>query len=224
MTYLTRMPLNPARRDTRALLGSPQSMHAAVLAGFPPGAADEPAPLGRVLWRVDQDSRFDVRLHVCSPEKPDLTHLVEQAGWPTTSAWETRAYAPLLDRLAPGQAWAFRLTANPVRRLRVTEGGKRGPVKAHVTADQQLTWLVERSAAAGFAIPPGASGEPAVSVRDRKAVRFAHDDGQITLVTATFEGLLTVTDLNALRVTLTGGLGRAKSYGCGLLTLAPVPQ
>jgi len=42
----------------------------------------------------------------------------------------------------------------------------------------------------------------------------------VTLVTVTYDGLLEVTDPDALRRTLTRGLGRAKAYGCGLLTLA----
>lgn len=38
--YLTQMPLNPQRRATRELVLSPQRMHAAVLAGFLPGAPE----------------------------------------------------------------------------------------------------------------------------------------------------------------------------------------
>ena len=34
--YLSRMYLNPQRRQGRALLASPQKMHAAVLSSFPP--------------------------------------------------------------------------------------------------------------------------------------------------------------------------------------------
>jgi len=102
--FLTRMPLNAARRDARRLLGSPQSLHAAVLASFPPNLQAQE----RVLWRVDRDAAHSALLYLLSPGRPDLTHLVEQAGWPTTSSWETREYGPLLDRLAPGQQWAFR--------------------------------------------------------------------------------------------------------------------
>lgn len=39
-------------------------------------------------------------------------------------------------------------------------------------------------------------------------------------MTVTFDGRLEVTDPAALRRTLTLGLGKAKAYGCGLMTLA----
>jgi CRISPR system Cascade subunit CasE len=41
------------------------------------------------------------------------------------------------------------------------------------------------------------------------------------LSTAVFEGQLEITDTEAMRRSLTGGIGPAKGYGCGLLTLAP---
>ena len=39
---------------------------------------------------------------------------------------------------------------------------------------------------------------------------------------ARFTGTLRVTDAAKLRTALTQGIGRARGYGCGLLTLAPV--
>jgi len=218
VTFLTRMPLNPARRDARRLLGSPQSLHAAVLASFPPNLQAQE----RVLWRVDRDATHSALLYLLSPGRPDLTHLVEQAGWPTTSSWETREYGPLLDRLAPGQQWAFRLTANPVRRVRPAEGG-RGVIKAHVTAAQQVSWLVDRAPANGFQLGRDTGGDPTVAVRDRRSLRFPRQRQTVSLVTASFEGLLIIADADLLRASLVRGLGRAKGYGCGLLTLAPPP-
>ncbi|MCI5956432.1 MAG: type I-E CRISPR-associated protein Cas6/Cse3/CasE [Clostridiales bacterium] len=41
----------------------------------------------------------------------------------------------------------------------------------------------------------------------------------VSLQAATFEGLLTVTDAERFRRTLTEGVGRGKAYGLGLLTI-----
>ena len=41
----------------------------------------------------------------------------------------------------------------------------------------------------------------------------------VTLLQATFEGVLTVTDAAAFRNALTKGIGRAKAYGMGMLTV-----
>jgi len=217
--YLTRMHLNPARRGTRSLLGSPQRMHAAVLCSFPPTNTEGK---GRVLWRVDGEAH-ELMLYVSSPTRPDLTHLVEQAGWPTApDPWQTASLDPLFDRLASGQHWAFRLTANPVRSV-LEPGKSRGKRYAHVTVAQQLDWLASRSSGWGFSISDTA--RPTAEVIARRTVSFdRRSDGhrrQVTVATATFQGTLEVTDAPALAEAMREGMGRAKGYGCGLLTLAP---
>jgi CRISPR system Cascade subunit CasE len=221
--YLTRFQFNTARRSARALLASPQRTHAAVLSSFPgdPTSRDDTGiPGGRVLWRVDQHPH-QVLLYLVSPDRPDLTHLVEQAGWPTTQAWETRKYAPLLDRLATHDRWGFRLVANPVRNRRGTDGG-RGKRSGHITVAQQTAWLLRQAERGGFRVPEGALGEPDVAVHRRDVLTFTRQGQQVTLTTATFEGQLEILDPDALRARLIGGIGPAKGYGCGLLTLAPL--
>lgn len=214
-TYLTKVQLNPQRRAGRALLGSPQSMHAAVLAAFPGRLSDRSDQ--RVLWRLDP-APGAIHLFVVSPEEPDLTHVIEQAGWPTLPTWETRAYQPFLDRLASGQSWAFRVTANPTRSVPAAGGG-RGKRVGHVTVAQQQEWLITRSTAAGFEIPG-----PGPVVREREVAQFRRAAGRVTLARATFEGQLVIKDADLLRQALLGGLGSAKAYGCGLLTLAPLQR
>ncbi|HLT11065.1 MAG TPA: type I-E CRISPR-associated protein Cas6/Cse3/CasE [Micromonosporaceae bacterium] len=216
--FLTRMAINTRRRGARTLVASPQAMHAAVMAGFadkPVGGQGE-----RVLWRLDTYSPHRVLLYTVSPEKPDFTHLVEQAGWPTTQAWETRCYQRLLDGLQPGQRWQFRLTANPVRAGR-REGWHDTKPLGHVTVEQQERWLIDRAEKAGFRLVPCAGSEAVdLTVVERSVRRFRRQNGRVTVSTATFEGTLEIVDPAAMRTTLTRGIGRAKAYGCGLLTLA----
>lgn len=210
--HLSQFEINPARRGARLLLGSPQAMHAAVLSGFPGGAA------GRVLWRVD---RWPHRtyLYLLSDSPPDLTHLVEQAGWPTTQTWRTGDYEPVLDRIAPGDRYGFRLTANPTRSTRV-HPERRSQRVGHVTADQQLQWLLERSDRLGMGLIEG--DEPTVRLVGREVLSFRRGGSTVTVSTATFEGRLVVEDASRLREAIQQGIGPAKAYGCGLLTLAPI--
>ncbi|MEV5559167.1 type I-E CRISPR-associated protein Cas6/Cse3/CasE [Nonomuraea wenchangensis] len=42
----------------------------------------------------------------------------------------------------------------------------------------------------------------------------------VTLQTVTLEGMMQVTDPQLLRQALTQGVGRARGYGCGLISLA----
>lgn len=218
--HLSTFTFNRARRGSQRLLGSPHILHAAVLSGFIDPSAQQ---AGRVLWRLDNQGHNPV-LIIVSPEQPDLTHLAEQAGWPTLdNAWSTRPYDPLLDRIEDGHRYRFRLTANPVHNVR-QEPGKRGTPRGHVTVSQQLDWLIARQEKNGFAaesMTPGGILQPAIIVRDRKLLTFTRRDTTVTLRVVTFEGSLMVTDRSRFVHALTHGIGRAKGYGCGLLTIAP---
>lgn len=215
--HLTQFEINPARRGAQKLLGSPQAMHAAVLAGF----AGDDVDRGRVLWRVDAGPRHTY-LYVSSAARPDLTHLVEQAGWPTTSTWSTGDLGALLDNLAVGQNWGFRLTANPTRSTRIGDRQRSQRVGC-VTAEQQLEWFLTRAAGWGIWVPE-VDGQPSVAVNGRGTRSFRRQGARVTLVVATFDGRLQVTDPDCLRTAMVDGIGPGKAYGCGLLTLAPVSR
>jgi CRISPR system Cascade subunit CasE len=219
--FLTKMPINTRRRAAVKLLSSPQAMHAAVQSGFPPGALE--CAGSRVLWRIDRDTNTEATLYLVSPIEPDLSHLVEQAGWQSGDMWQTRDYLTLLDRLAVGQVWGFRVTANPVFSgyKAGTNWGDTKPL-AHVTVKQQENWLLDRAERAGFRVPDGPHDVASIRVTHRSTLRFAKGGHRVVIATATFGGVLEVIDVDALSRMLTRGIGRAKAYGCGLLTLAPL--
>lgn len=218
--FLTRMQINPRRRGARKLIGSPHAMHAAVNAAFPDA---RPTAEGRILWRLDVHSDQRVLLFVASPDRPDFTHLVEQAGWPTTEAWSTQPYEPLLGSLRAGQRWQFRLTANPVHSARRDGWADTKPL-GHITVKQQEQWLLDRAPKLGFALAPvGQQTEESeydLALVDRSVRRFRRNSDAVTLATATFEGQLEIADPALMSRALTRGVGRGKAYGCGLLTLA----
>lgn len=223
--FFTQMPLNPQRRSTRELVESPQRTHAAVLAGFLPGVSSR----GRVLWRLDSDGPHDLNLFVVSAEMPSFDALAEQAGWSANPVWRTADYGRLLDRLDVGQRWVFRLRANPIRNVRgeqssAGEALRRGSRVPLIKEADQRDWLLSRSSALGFEVVPGASGGANLSVTQSRRRRFGRrSDGEartVTVQTVQYDGVLAVSDAAALRRSLTDGIGSAKGYGCGLLTLA----
>ena len=207
---LTRTYLNARRRGAQRLLGSPQAMHAAILSGFPPGVE-----AGRPLWRVDDDDPLKPTLYVVSQERPDLTHLEEQAGWPTQPMTQSASYDGLLDSLEAGQRWGFRLTVNPTRRVTINGVAK---ILAHVSVEHQTRWLLSRASAIGVSF--GHEEEPHCRLVRRNVRKFRRGGETVTLGVASFDGMLTVTDAGLLRSALVSGIGRAKAYGCGLMTLA----
>jgi len=220
--FLTQMPLNPQRRTTRELVASPQRMHAAVLSAFLPGTSERE----RVLWRLDEPDRHTLNLYIVSATEPSLETMVEQAGWQTQPVWRTADYRRFLDGLESGQRWIFRLRANPVVSVR-PEGGGRGQRVPLARAEEQEAWLLGRASRLGFAVVQGDQGRPNLQVSDRHRDAFRRGWGSdartVTLATARFDGVLEVTDPSALRSTLQQGVGSAKGYGCGLMTLARLP-
>lgn len=217
--YLSRIALNERRRDTMAALASPYKIHAAVESSFPPDESVKE----RNLWRIDRLGN-NLYLLVLSKQRPDFTHVVEQYGWPRSiQKWETKSYTPLIDQIKIGQKWQFRLRANPVHSVRQGDGvqekddAKRGRVYAHVTVRQQEEWLLERANKNGFALTEGS-----FRVIHREVLRFRQKRRQVTLSMATYEGLLEISDVTLFIGALTKGIGRAKAFGCGLLTIVRV--
>lgn len=231
MSYLSRFYLNPQSRGGRKLLGNRQVMHAALMAAFPPDALEQQAH--RMIWRQDQDGHRHV-VYVVSADRPDLTHVIEQGGWQGQVA-ETAEYDRFLNGLSRGQQWSFRLTANPVKSLAAAQG--RGKVVPHVTPAQQIRWLQDRSEGWGFHVlglgdlEKGDRTDPAVAVTRRQDHRFGRRDvshrsskSRVTVRLAQFDGALQVDDVALLKDALVKGMGRAKAYGAGMMTLRPLQK
>ncbi|MFD8262117.1 type I-E CRISPR-associated protein Cas6/Cse3/CasE [Streptomyces griseoluteus] len=248
MPFLSRIRINPLRAESRKLLASPRAMHAAVQGGIP--ATPDQA---RTLWRLDPDNPHRPHLFVLTTDKPDWNHLVEQAGWPDADGehYAIRDYTPLLQHLATGRSFAFRLTANPVQNTsrpdkptarqqeRTERGDTRGFRLGHRTAAAQLNWFLTRTPRWGFEIPAAphqddtrdTDGQPPRDVRITNRQRLSFGKGAVTgkeahvvMNSVTFEGRLRITDPALLTERLLAGIGPSKAYGCGLLTLAPLPE
>ncbi len=244
--FLTRIYLDPHRRGARKLMRSRQTMHAAVLNCFPPGSLD--AAAARVLWRLDRPATRSghplqgspaYALFISSPVPPDPSHIVEAAGYKNDGGVVVRELDRFLDRLEAGQRWGFRLCVNPTFRDKgQLDRAGRKKVLAHVTQEQQTKWVLDRAERCGFKILESADlgGELPVledsqgqrvdgknlliNGVERSLVEFKRGNDLVRLSIATFEGVLEVSDPQALRYAVVNGIGRGKAYGCGLLTLA----
>lgn len=246
--FLTQFPINVTRRETRYMLSSPYRLHAAIEGSFP--AARPVNGNGRVLWRVDRSADGSASLFIVSPTKPSLVGLDEQIGWPDIEPqWQTRDYTKVLNRIAAGQIYRFRLVANPVvSRKRIPDEQGRSKRLPHVTALQQASWLVgakaydevgaeppehlavpreSRAEQNGFSIvrdEVSGMGRMVVSDLHQWSFKQGSSGNNVRLTTVRYDGVLEVRDAERLRHALICGIGRAKGFGCGLLTLAPVTR
>lgn len=211
--FLSKLEVNPMRRQSRRLLSDPQAMHAVIMKTCNPNEGE------RILWRIDEtDSSID--LYIVSPQTPDVHTLNDQIGWENQDP-ESADYDGLLNSLENDQKYAFRLTANPTHVS--TENGVKKRY-GHVTIEQQKNWFLRKASQHGFKIrklgKPEFDDPHDLVVHDRKVKTFRRQGKTVTLNVASFSGSLEVTDAELLRTALVMGIGRAKAYGCGLLTLA----
>lgn len=234
MAYLSRVPINPMRRDAQWLLGSPQRLHASVLSALPRQPAEE-----RTLWRRDDvldvvGTCRRVDLLVLTQTQPSWAGIVEKYGWPDTDAGaaQVRDYSPVLDFVQLGRELAFRICANtssvshdvtkPSPSQAASLGKGRAVRLGHRSVGHQLGWFLERAAGDGdtWGFSVGEVEAPNLTLVERGSLDFRKGGHRVRLSTATFEGVLRITDTARFAAVLLNGMGRGKAYGCGLLTVA----
>jgi CRISPR system Cascade subunit CasE len=174
---------------------------------------------GRILWRVDDHGKL-ASLYILSPVEPNINLIVRDLGEYTEKPCVTKYYAPFLQSLKKDQIWGFRLRGNPTHAVvNASRGNGRSNILGHVTAEQQINWMMNKAHMLGVEIIIK-NNAPMLKISDRRVSSFAHANTKITLNSALFDGVLRVLDPNILAFSIINGVGRAKAYGCGLLTLA----
>ena len=175
-----------------------------------------PGERTRHLWRLD-NLKDALYLLVLSKEKADFTSFCQQFS-PTKDSWETKNYDKLLDNLTDNSKWRFRLTANPT----VSESHKgnngQGKIKACKKVEDHKKWLLNRAGKNGFQL----SCDDFDVVQNKWKVFTKQGHQRISLLSVTFEGILTIINVELFRKALVNGIGRGKAYGMGLLTVIHV--
>jgi CRISPR system Cascade subunit CasE len=220
--FLSKLTVNVTSREFRRDYTDVHRMHRTVMSAFPDVPDHNAARQAHgVLWRLDTAQR-GFTLYVQSHVKPDWTLLAQ--GYLTEPA-QVRDLQPVLDAIQPGRKLAFRLVANPTRSIH-TEGtpGQRGRGKRvpHRKPDKQVEWLARQGERHGFVIPIGANGQADVAPSSTPILRGHKNDEQlITVEPVRYDGHLIITEPEAFTNAVLNGIGRAKAFGCGLITLAP---
>lgn len=195
--FLSRLRLN-RRRAAENWVANPYRVHQRLMMACD---GDD-----RVLFRIDETDT-GTQILVQSRTEPDWAAsfggLSVLAGEP-----EHKAFQP---RLEAGRLYRFRLLANPT----VKRDGRRLGL---LREEDQRAWLARKLAEAGGELS-GCVVVPQGFQRSRKNPR--EDDDAQTHLAVLFEGVLRVADPMRLTEALENGIGPAKGYGFGLLSLAP---
>jgi CRISPR system Cascade subunit CasE len=232
MTYVSRLLLNPRNAAVQRDLANCQKLHCTILTAFPRSEGAGARKHFKVLYRVESDSGIaGIPVLVqseCWPDWHELppTYLADVNGASENPAW--KSLDAVYDQLQVGQTLRFRLRANPTRKICTKTGpddkkrnGKRVPLR---TDEQRLSWLQRKGASGGFELIQVRSSliVPNTRVAPESRSRGTRSaTGTLTFASVLFEGELRITDPGRFRQTLENGIGAAKAYGFGLLSVAP---
>lgn len=224
--YLSRVFLDAAEGATPEgdwILRSPYRLHQAVYAAFDPRERGT----GGILYRREPEMRDGrVVVLVQSECRPDW----ERGFAVELGRAETVEVRPLEHRLRSGQHLPFRLRANPTRRNR---DGKRvaltsqGPHREHARAEMERRgdsaanesrvgefllkeWLRNRLKEAAMDLEFQVTDEGLTEDRPHR----------LQFKSVRYDGVLEVGDPDLLRKLAREGVGSAKGFGFGLLSLA----
>jgi len=223
--YLTRLFLDPASRSVRFDLANPEGLHKTVMRLFPDDLGPEARKAHAVLHRLDEGLDGRLMLLVQSRSQPRVEkllpgYLVDLALDPDLAFSgvganpSVRDVAPERAAMQVGDRFIFRLKANTTKKVGTKSGpdgervhGHRVPVRGD---DACLEWLARHAEAAGFEF----SG---VRVRAQEA-----RGRDVRLAGAVFDGSLAVRNLAEFHSALASGIGPAKAFGFGLLSLSRI--
>lgn len=211
--YLSRLVLNPASRRVRRDLGDPYELHRTVMGGF-----EGWREAAGALHRLEMTTGGGLVLLVQSVESPDWSALTEGGYLPAAEAlagWDNPAVKAFDPAPRVGDVLRFRLRANPtVKKKRDGRLSNRVPL---VRAEEQAAWLARQGEQHGFDLLQ-------LEMRDEQTeegrVRSQEASPALKVFSVQFDGLLRVRDEAGLARAVRQGIGPAKAFGCGLLSLA----
>ena len=169
------------------------TLHKAVMGLFPP-LGDNPRAEAGVLFRVETEHG---RVLIQSTAVPSPQQLTE-VGAPSKSI--------SIGTLAEGTEFNYRIDVAAVRRIR--------KVERRLSSSEIPDWWADLAGRHGFELLGDSSGH-LISTEDRTS-----SSAQPHLRVATLEGIGRVTHPDSFHAAQVNGVGRAKAYGCGLLSAA----
>lgn len=210
--YLSRLTLNLRNIGARRDVGRPYDLHRTLMRAMD-GAPEE----ARLLFRIEPERGPEgpIVIAQCDGAVPDWSPLLRneyllRADGPKTFAPDIRN----------GRRLRFRLCANPVKKVE----GRRIPLIFDVRTGENVKtywdWLDRQAGRCGFRVLDALDSPFRTASNRMKKDRY--EKHEIPHFGVRFDGILEVEDIEALERAVRRGIGPAKAFGFGLLSLAPV--
>lgn len=201
--YLSQLNLKSMDRTAMRTLTDIYRLHQLVMKGFAGYSTTD-----RVLYRVEPEERNGLTTVLAqSQQLPDWSCFADTSRGVVSV--KTKEFSPVFKA---GDNFTFRLRANPI----VTRDGKRHGL---IRDESLLEWLGKKEQNVGARFY-------SLMVADEGYVTGSKENGSakhlMSIKIARFEGAVEVVDPVAFQNTMATGIGPAKAFGCGLLSLARV--
>jgi len=207
--YLTRFLLDPRDRLVRKVISNRYELHRALLSAF----QDLPREEIGLLYRLERSSQDELRSLVLLAQTQVNPHWsgLFPARLPTLSV-EVKTFQ--LEPVA-GELFYFRLEGNPtIRRNQGEYSGKRVELRS---LEEQSQWMERKAVQHGFHLLSLESTDlgKVISTKLEETKKQT-----ITHQSVLYQGRLEVTDPDSFLAAVRGGVGGAKGFGFGLLSLS----
>lgn len=205
--YLTKLELNGRNRLVQYELSNAHKLHQRIMQAFPDEQRDRPREDWNILFRQEPDSEVVL---VQSDLEPDWSKLPSQYLADRAELPAVKFFTFGVDQVSVGKIFQFRLRANPSKRDNQTKKA----IGLWHAADQEA-WLKRQGERCGFKLH-GVDVIPSSNLFGLKGDKSA----PIRISTALYQGILEVSEPDQFLNVVQRGIGRGKSYGCGLLSIA----
>lgn len=180
---------------------------------------------GGFLYRVDpRPGSHTAVILVQSALKPNWDYAFHNAGHLLAAPPESKQYVPTVTK---ADKFRFRLLANPVRKICKKSKERDGTPfnekwykkRVPVGHDQLEDWLLKRAGQAGFSLEGDHLSVQPSYVYANKGAKA--ETGR-RYRSALYDGILKVTDSKSFKNAIISGIGPAKAFGFGLLSVRPI--
>ncbi|MDK6907080.1 type I-E CRISPR-associated protein Cas6/Cse3/CasE [Actinotignum sp. GS-2025e] len=201
-TLLSRVALHKPERGWT--LKDPQVRHRAIMALFPQTNAEHPRAEMGILFRLDHVPG-DAPFFLIQSREP-----VPQLNLPHEAATKEVE----LKELPAGTPVSFRIAINAIQRI-----GTGGTRSIPLDGEEPAPGIPSLSEWLSAKLSPALTNTEIIDARREVLTTGSGKDKQRAVQIDTINGVATVGDSGALLTAQTNGVGRAKSYGCGLLSI-----
>jgi CRISPR system Cascade subunit CasE len=204
--HLSKLILNERDRKVRADLSNAHNMHRSIMQAFPDEQREKSRADWNILFRQEPDSNV-ILVQSDAEVEPDWSQLPQ--GYLVRPA-DVKPFNLQANHIKSGQTFQFRLKANPSKRDHQT----RKIIGLYRQIDQ-LAWLEKQASQHGFVLH-SVDTIPTPNIFGLKNKGIS----PIKIQSVLFQGILQVSDPILLIEAIHVGIGRGRSYGCGLLSIA----